>query len=162
MKRTLFLSALIPTALVLGLQVPAHGGEGPAYPEGYRLWTHVKSMTIHPGHPLEDPFLGIHHIYANPQALEGYRSGRFGDGSVIVFDQLQSLTADNASSEGERVLVGVMVKDATRYAGTGGWGFQGWAGNSRDKTLVSDGGAGCYDCHTAQAERDYVFSAWRD
>ena len=47
-------------------------------------------------------------------------------------------------------------------AATGGWGFQGWAGNSRDQTLVSDGGAGCYECHTAQAERDYVFSTWRN
>ena len=81
---------------------------------------------------------------------------------MIVFDQLQSLTADHASSEGERVLVGIMVKDGKRYADTGGWGFQGWAGDSRDKTLVSDGGAACYDCHTAQAERDYVFSTWRD
>lgn len=159
MKHTLSLAAL---ALTLGLQPLAQAGEGPDYPEGYRLWTHVKSMTIHPGHPLENPFLGVHHIYANPAALEGYKTGRFADGSVIVFDQLQSLTADHASSEGERVLVGIMVKDGTRYAATGGWGFQGWAGNSRDQTLVSDGGAACYECHAALAERDYVFSAWRE
>jgi hypothetical protein len=79
-----------------------------------------------------------------------------------VFDQLQLVNADDASTEGERVLVGIMVKDRKRYAGTGGWGFQGWAGNSHDQTLVSDGGAACYDCHTAQAGRDYVFSTWRD
>ena len=68
---------LIVATLALGLQISAQAGDGPAYPEGYRLWTHVKSMTIHPGHPLEDPFLGIHHIYANPAALEGYKSGSF-------------------------------------------------------------------------------------
>ena len=152
----------ILAALVLSAQLPAEAGEGPAYPGGYRLWTHVKSMAIHPGHALADPFLGIHHIYANPAALEGYRSGRFPDGSVIVFDQLQLVNADDASTEGERVLVGIMVKDRKRYAATGGWGFQGWAGNSRDQTLVSDGGAACYECHTAQAGRDYVFSTWRD
>lgn len=153
---------LIITSLTLVLSFPVGAGEGPDYPEGYRLWTHVKSMTIHPGHPLENPFLGIHHLYANPQALEGYRAGDFGDGSVVVFDLLQSVTADSASSEGDRVLVGVMVKDRQRYADTGGWGFQGWAGNSRDETLVSDRGAACYDCHKAQRSRGYVFSAWRD
>ena len=153
---------LIVAALALGLQFPAQAGDGPAYPEGYRFWTHVKSMTIHPGHPLEDPFLGIQHIYANPAALDGYKSGRFADGSVIVFDQLQSVTEGHASSEGERVLIGIMAKDAGHYPDTGGWGFQAWAGNSRDTQLVSDGGAACYDCHTAQAERDYVFSTWRE
>lgn len=152
----------ILAALLLGVQFSAAAGDGPTYPQGYRLWPHVKSMAIHRGHPLADPFLGLHHIYANPAALEGYRSGRFSDGSVIVFDQLQFLSADNASSEGERVLIGIMVKDAKRYAATGGWGFQGWAGNSRDQTLVSDGGAACYECHKAQAQRDYVFSAWRE
>jgi Cytochrome P460 len=150
------------TALSLGLQALAGAAEGPAYPEGYRYWSHVKSMTIHPGHALADPFLGIHHIYANPQALEGLSSGRFPDGSIIVFDQLQYLTANNASVEGERVLVGVMEKDAKHFADTGGWGYQGWAGNNRDQALVTDGGAACFACHAQQAGRDYVFSQWRE
>ena len=33
------------------------------YPEGYRQWVHLKSMLIEPGHPLENPFQGIHHVY---------------------------------------------------------------------------------------------------
>jgi hypothetical protein len=47
------------------------------YPTGYRDWHHVKSMLIEQGHPLFDAFGGIHHLYANPAALEGYQSGRF-------------------------------------------------------------------------------------
>jgi len=47
------------------------------YPEGHRNWTHVKSMVIEKGHPLYEAFGGIHHLYANKQALEGYRSGKF-------------------------------------------------------------------------------------
>ncbi len=33
-----------------------------SYPEGYRQWTHVKSMVIQTGHPLFDSFGGTHHI----------------------------------------------------------------------------------------------------
>lgn len=132
------------------------------YPEGYRHWTHVKSMTIHEGHPLQDPFLGIHHVYANQAALEGLQAGRFADGSTLVFDLLQSKTADHASSEGDRVLLGVMVKDSARFADTGGWGYEGWAGNSRSERLVKDGGAGCHGCHAQQQDRDFVFSQWRE
>jgi len=153
---------LIAAALALSTQLPVTAGDGVPYPEGYRLWAHVKSMTIHPGHPLQDPFLGIHHIYANDKALSGLKSGRFADGAVLVFDQLESLTQDQASTEGQRVLVGVMAKDGKRFADTGGWGFEGWSGNSRDQRLVADGGAACFACHAQQAERDYVFSTWRE
>ena len=60
------------------------------YPTGYRDWTHVKSMVIQPGHQLYESFGGIHHIYANQSALEGYRTGSFADGSVIIFDLLEA------------------------------------------------------------------------
>ena len=73
------------------------------YPDGYRSWTHVKSMTIHKGHPLETPFLGIHHVYANERALHGLQSKHFADGAMLVFDQLQSEDAGAASVEGDRV-----------------------------------------------------------
>jgi len=36
-----------------------------SYPKGFRNWYHVKSMVIMPGHPLADPFGGIHHIYCH-------------------------------------------------------------------------------------------------
>ena len=38
------------------------------YPQGYRQWTHVKSMTINPGHALYDAFGGMHHLYANSRS----------------------------------------------------------------------------------------------
>jgi hypothetical protein len=31
------------------------------YPQGYRNWTHVKTMQLKPGHPLYEAFGGIHH-----------------------------------------------------------------------------------------------------
>jgi hypothetical protein len=97
------------------------------YPTGYRDWTHVKSMVIQPGHQLYESFGGIHHIYANQSALEGYRTGSFADGPVIIFDLLEATAADNAITEGKRKVLGVMQKDGKRFVGTGGWGFEGFA-----------------------------------
>lgn len=132
-----------------------------SYPQGYRQWTHVKSMVIQKGHPLENPFQGIHHVYANPKAVKGYQSGTFPNGSVLVFDLLQTQHGNAAVTEGARKLVGVMVKDGRKYQATGGWGFEGFAGDSPTKRLVQDGGVGCYQCHTAQAAKDFVFSTYR-
>ena len=132
------------------------------YPEGYRDWRHVKSMVIQPGHPLHDAFGGIHHLYANDKALDGYRKGRFPDGAVIVFDLLEARSADNAVTEGARKVVGVMRKDAKRYAATGGWGFEGFKGDSRTERAVGDkAAAACFQCHTSQVKRDFVFSEAR-
>jgi hypothetical protein len=46
-----------------------------SYPDGYRLWTHIKSMVIEKGHPLYDSFGGIHHIYANKEAFHALKKG---------------------------------------------------------------------------------------
>lgn len=144
-----------------GLSI-ADAGESPAYPDGYRDWSHVKSMVIHPGHALADPFQGIHHVYANDAAREGLKNGNYADGAVFAFDLLEYDTADNASTEGERVLLGAMVKDSDQYSETGGWGFEAWQGDSRSGGMVTDGGAGCFGCHEQVADRDYVFSQWRE
>ncbi|MCU7932653.1 MAG: cytochrome P460 family protein [Candidatus Thiodiazotropha sp. (ex Codakia rugifera)] len=149
------------TAILL-LSGSSFGADLIDYPDGYRLWPHVKSMTIHKGHPLQHPFLGIHHIYANNQALEGLKNNRFEEGAMLVFDQLQSNDAGMASVEGKRVLIGVMVKDNKRFPKTNGWGYEGWSGDSRTDRLVTDEGMSCHSCHTQQKDQDYVFTKWRD
>lgn len=132
------------------------------YPTGYRDWHHVKSMVINQGHPLYQSFGGIHHIYANKQALEGYKKGRFPDGAVIVFDLLDVKTADNAVTEGERKVVGVMRKDAKTYKATGGWGYEGFAKDSNTERVVGKNAASaCHQCHTSQKDKGFVFSALR-
>ncbi|MEW5864695.1 MAG: cytochrome P460 family protein [Pseudomonadota bacterium] len=132
------------------------------YPKGYRDWTHVKSMVINRGHPLYESFGGIHHIYANKKAMEGYAKGKFPDGAVIVFDLLEARSADNALTEGARKVVGVMHKDAEKWKDTGGWGFEGFKGDSTTERAVGKNAASaCYNCHTQQKDRDFVFSAYR-
>lgn len=158
MKRGLWtLLGLVPLAAVAA-DTPATV----AFPAGYRDWRHVKSMVIEPGHALAETFGGIHHLYANEKALEGYAKGQFPDGSIIVFDLLQAVTADRTVTEGSRKLVGVMVKDGARYAATGGWGFEGFGGDSETERLVADKAAtACFGCHQAQKSKDYVFSSTR-
>lgn len=151
--------ALVP--LLAAATLAAAPPEVP-YPTNYRGWTHVKSMVIEPGHALHAAFGGIHHLYANEQALQGYRSGRFPDGAVIVFDLLEAHAADHAVTEGRRKVVGVMHRDARKYAATGGWGFEGFAGDSATQRVVGGNAAtACYGCHTAQRDREFVFSSWR-
>lgn len=159
------MKGIISATLALLATAAAVAGSEPrvAYPEGYRTWTHVKSMLIEAGHPLFDSFGGIHHLYANEKALAGYASGRFPDGAVIVFDLLAANAEDHAVTEGARKLIGVMEKDRTRFAATGGWGFEGFAGDSHTERLVGDAAAtACFACHQARAGQDYVFSVTRD
>lgn len=157
---------LLPLA-ILAVALIAHGDEPSgevAYPEGYRAWMHVKSMVIEAGHPLYDAFGGIHHLYANEKALEGYGSGRFPDGAVIVFDLLEAVDSGNALTEDRRKVLGVMEKDSKRFAATGGWGFEGFAaGDAGERVVGRNAGTACFDCHAAQAaDSDYVFSRMRD
>jgi hypothetical protein len=134
-----------------------------AYPANYRSWTHVKSMVIETGHPLHASFGGIHHLYANEKAIEGYRTDKFPDGAVIAFDLLEANAKDHAITEGARKVLGVMQRDSVRFAATGGWGFEGFAGGDPDKRVVgANAAAACFACHRAQQSRGFVFSEWRD
>lgn len=148
------LAAALPAAAADPAPVP--------YPKGYREWTHVKSMQILPGHPLYDAFGGLHHLYANAKAMAGYRSGRFPDGAVIVFDLREARTEGNAMTAGPRKVVGVMHRDAKRWRDTGGWGFEGFKGDSKTERAVGANAAkACFECHTSQKDRDFVFSSYR-
>ena len=153
--------AAVVAAIVAGAAISADGAAVP-YPDGYRAWRHVKSMVIEPGHALHASFGGIHHLYANDKAMKGYESGHFPDGAVIVFDLLEAQTADHAVTEGKRKVVGVMHRDARTYAATGGWGFEGFAGDSRTERAVGDKAAtACFSCHAPQKAQEYVFSQYR-
>lgn len=151
-------------AATLSLSTPLFAADPPPvpYPEGYRQWTHVKSMVINAGHPLHAAFGGIHHLYANKKAEQGYATGKFADGSVIAFDLLEANAADNAVQEGARKVLGVMHKDSKKYSDTGGWGFEGFKADSKTERAVGANAAtACYQCHTAQKDSDFVFSKFR-
>jgi hypothetical protein len=53
-----------------------------------------------------------------------------------------------------------MVKDSKKYASTGGWGFQAWAGGDATKPIATDPVKQCFNCHVPQKAQDYTFSKY--
>jgi hypothetical protein len=131
------------------------------YPSDYRTWQHVKSMIILPGHALEDPFGGIHHIYANSKAISGLTSGQYKDGAVFVFDLLGYDNSNKMIVEMGRKRIDVMQYDSKQFSETGGWGFDTFVGDSTTERLVQDVVVSCFGCHTSVKASSYVFSQYR-
>jgi len=67
---------------------------------------------------------------------------------------------DGSYVQGSRKAIPVMLKDAKKYASTGGWGFQAWAGGDPTKPLVTDAATMCFACHTPHKASDYTFSTY--
>jgi hypothetical protein len=159
LKLSLF--ALI-APLCLGVPHKPESPEKVPYPEGYRRWTHVRSGLTGPESPDYQATGGLHHIYANDKAMEGYEGSRFPDGSVIVYDLLKVQTKGGVTSEAERRYVTVMHKDSKRFADTGGWGFEVFIKDSRTERAVwPNAKTKCYDCHTNRKDNDFVFGSFR-
>ena len=134
-----------------------------AYPTGFRKWPFVKSMVIYSDkHPLFAQFGGLHHVYANAEAMRALvKGGTFPDGNVLVFDLLEAKDENGAWVEGSRKLIGVMEKDRARFKTTGGWGFEGFKGDSQSERLVTDATAQCFGCHQRQKDNDFAFSGYQ-
>lgn len=157
------LSLIVLVGFVAIGNSPVSSGDGAVvdYPADYRSWQHVKSMIIQPGHPLEDPFGGIHHVYANEIAMRGMPSGRYDEGAVFVFDLLEYIESDRVIVESNRLRLDVMQFDAARFKKTGGWGYTTFVGDSPSRRLEQDVVVACFACHKAQEPSGYVFSTYR-
>jgi len=139
---------------VFGVQLPA----------GYRQWQVIGAA--HEAGNLND----IRVILGNDVAMKAFRSGRrpFPDGATIarlawklvpsdrnnaIFGKPQSFVAGDATN------VQISVKNARKYATTGGWGYgQFELGKANpDAALMRT----CFACHTKlPASDDFVFTAY--
>lgn len=128
------------------------------YPDGYRRWVHVSSaLSEGKGQPA-----GLHHIYANARALEGFRTRKFPEGSILVLDAFETRTHGTFISAGARRALRVMRKDRKRFAETGGWGFEEFRGDSRTDRALDDGARrACYACHLTRESQGMLFSTFR-
>jgi len=168
---TLALAAAAALAGVVVCVVPSAGhAEGEAgalsgitLPEGYRDWRLI-SVAREEGE-LND----VRAILGNDAAIEAYRAGTlpFPDGTIIarlawsldpseennkLFGRAQSFVA-GAPKNG----VQLMVKDSTKYASTGGWGFAQFNdGKPVDEAMLQS----CFPCHAALPARDLVFTRY--
>ena len=133
-------------------------------PPGYRDWRLI-SVAREEGN-LDD----IRAVLGNDQAIKAYREGgsSFPDGTIIArlawsydsseennkaFGRRQSFVAGHPKNG-----VQFMVKDAKKYASTGGWKY---AHFDDGKPLVDAAALqSCFDCHRAVEDRDYVFTRY--
>jgi len=153
--------SLLTSACLVRAQLPPDV----PYPDAFRSWQHVKSIVIGPQHRTFATRGGIHHYYANNLAVEGYRTGTFANGSVIVDEGVITKAgegpAEGITLEGDRRALDVMIKNDRLYQDTGGWGFEHFEGTTTTPTLTASARATCLECHS-KASRDHVFSAIRE
>ncbi len=142
--------------------LPLHAGAEIPFPAEYRKWATVKTALVGPQSPAFATEAGIHHIYANSKAMEGYATGKFPDGSILVYELLEIKEVSGVTIEGPLKRVDVMLKDNQRFQETGGWDYARFRDGSRTSgTLVSDQKAGCARCHGQKKDHDSVFSEFR-
>lgn len=163
MKVVVFMPALSALILSVLAQSPApkNTAANVPYPDNYRTWSHVKSAVISPSHKNFAVNGGFQHIYANAEALRGYRTRTFPEGSVIAFEWLEMTDTQGAYAEGPRRQLDVMVKDATRFAATGGWGFQRFMKDSKTELSTSLTPDQCFACHDKLKKDGLVLSSYR-
>jgi Cytochrome P460 len=165
---TFFVVAVAAMAGVVALIAPAPGrADGvPAsafvteIPHGYRDWRWISSA--HEAGNLNS--LGA--VLGNDVAINAYREGKlpFPDGTIIaalhyrhvpsdennkVFGQAQSFVPGSPTN------VQFMVKDSTKYAATGGWGFAHFQDGKPGAAAFMKS---CFPCHEKAKASDLVFT----
>jgi len=144
------------------LSLFAQSGDQAEFPRDFRTWAHVKTMLIGPQSPSFATDGGFHHIYANEKALQGYQTGKFPDGSILVYDLLEAKESAGYMNEGPTRRIDVMMKQSETYGATGGWHFMSFpGGDPTGGKLTAERQASCAACHAKRKDHDSVFSEFR-
>ncbi len=148
------LIAAMTAALMLPVLVAA--ATAPSVPKGYSGWKKSERKLETNKNSL---FYGIHYIYADKKAMQGYKAGnRFPEGSTIVVDYFNIKTGSEA--DGPKNMVVMMRKDKRKQE-TGGWLFASYGADGKPSGLDPVGT--CFGCHQKDAgQRDFVISTVKD
>ena len=150
----------------LGAVPTKSAGDDVPFPNGFRDWFVVNSMSAGKDSPVFGHVDGLHLIHVNVKGLPTLKKGGpfpYPDGTIFADDVHEFSVKDGATVEGGKKFVTVMVKDSKKYASTGGWGFQAWLGGDPSKPQVPDAThaiTACFACHTPQQAQDYTFSTY--
>lgn len=130
---------------------------GVTLPDGYRQWPLI--APAQEAAPLNE----LRAVLGNEVAIKAYadKTLPFPDGTVLVklaWKHTQSPEFEPASIPGAATTVQVMVKDAKKYASTGGWGFGRFInGKPADEAQHKT----CFACHQALVkDHDFVFTRY--
>ena len=127
---------------------------GVVVPPGYRRWE-----LIAPAH--RPDFDEVRGILGNAIAMKAYREGTlpFPDGAMLAklaWKRVPSAEYPVAFVPGAATTVQIMVKDSSKFAATGGWGFGRFVGG---KPVDEAQHTTCFPCHQASVKgHDYVFT----
>ena len=154
-------------------QPETEGNASPIYgitiPAGYRDWRliSVKQLT-----GAEGKLKQLRAQLGNDIAIEAFREGKlpFPDGAIIAALHWNEASSDRDNQvlatgfpgaglesvfAGSAVNVQFMVKDSTKYAASGGWGYADFTnGRPGDQALHEK----CFPCHVPAKDHDYVFT----
>jgi hypothetical protein len=95
--------------------------------------------------------------------MEGLRTGSYPDGAIFAEEMLEWLgSPKGGGKEGQRRLIGVMVRNSQRYSSTGGWGYGSFDdGSTLDKLDLKERET-CYQCHVPRKDQGYIFTEYRE
>jgi hypothetical protein len=161
---TQIIAGLAALLVVAVTPTPRQSMPAVPFPEGFRSWQLVRSTIVGPESPTFPKRGGIHHYYANREALEGYRTGVFPNGSVLVDEAVSTKAGEGPGAgmlfEADRRFIDVMVKNDAVYKDTGGWGYEHFDGTATTPTLSQAERMECSKCH-ARSKSDHVFTKLR-
>ncbi len=158
-------SAFVLTLTVVAQDQQAKVPNGLALSEfkGYDTW-----QTIAPSQTDD----GLKAILGNSTMIDAYKAGfpengrAVPDGAAIAKIEWSRKSNDASpyavNVPGTLKTASFMVKDAKRFADTGGWGYAQFAYDPASNTFKGNGnGSGCgYTCHTRVKARDFVFTSY--
>jgi len=151
----------VTLAVLVMTSVTAEPADDIKPPSGYRNWFHVNTMIVDKASPLFDTLGGMHNVHVNSVGEAALKKGGpYPDRTVFVTDLHEFSVSDGSFVMGNRKGLAVMVKDAKKYAATGGWGFQFFAEGDPKKPVVTDAAKQCFECHVPKKDQDYVYSTY--
>jgi cytochrome P460 len=136
---------------------------GVKIPHGYRDWRLIS--VAHEEGNLND----LRAVLGNDVAIKAFREGTlpFPNGTIIArlawsYDRLEE--SEKAFGHHQSFVAGppkngvqFMVKDSTKYASTGGWGFAQFDDGKPASEAVHNT---CFSCHATTKARDFVFNRY--
>ena len=152
---------VVAIGMIAIVAVAAEGAGNLQRPSGYRNWFHVNTMVVDKASPLFAVLGGMHNVHVNAAGEAALKKGEpCPNGTKFVIDLHDFALVDGAYTEGAIKGLALMEKDSKKYAATGGWGFQFWAGGDPKKPIVTDAATQCFACHQPKKSQDYVYSTY--
>ena len=168
----LLVGVAVMSGAVIGMvhsRQQAAGQDAPVFvtkiPDGYRDWKLIS--VAHEAGKLND----IRAILGNDVAINAYRAGKlpFPEGAIvgrIAWNYVPSEENNKAFGRAQSFVAGAptdfylqfMVKDARKYAATGGWGYSSF--DKDGKPSPESGMKACFPCHEAVKDRDFIFTRY--